>query len=1294
MPRRKSAKQKVFRYLMGLHFGICYGPVDRVLRFLAGDREAWAGSVEANGTVAVNAPDLFGGNASEGGIVGNLTVMMGGPAQTLPGNVAAALPAQAPAFRGALSLFYDGLISVNNPYVKPMAFQVERIKAGWAGAGCWYEEKASIPLGVGASIAESIWWRLEGTAGLTLQESSVTLTGDGTKTYTLTLNIAGNVERRAYNAGVVVLDPASPSIITASSSAAPASPVHNIYSLIVSDPPATYYLNYRPPAEWTVGAFALTGSLTINVASNATITARADPVDALQDPPTPQYLDVDVEGAGEVFNGMNPAHIIYQCLTDPQWGMGYPTAAIDDANFTAAADTLYAEGLGLCMLWNTSDEIGAFVGKVLDHAGGVLYTDPQTGKFKLTLLRADYDPAALPVYDESNIVALESFQRVGYGDTVNEIVVVYRDVVTNKDASVTVQNLANIQAQGAVVSQTRQYPGLPNEQLALRVAQRDLDASSIPLAKARIKVNRKGWDRTPGGCIKLTWPKLGLAGVVMRVLDIDGGTLEDGAITINCAEDVFGLPASTYAEQEPPGWVPPDTEPQPIVRQAMMEAPYYLLAHNLPDADLAALDADASYFGALAVRPTTLSLGFAIHSRGGADAYAQTGSGLFVAGAELAGSLDQEASSTIALANPADLDSVSAGMFAVVGEGRAAEIMQVLTVDTGTNTITVDRGVLDTTPQEFAAGARVFFITGDETSSDTTERATAESIDYKLLPQTTGAQLEANLATPMTVTADQRQARPLAPGNLQINGVMFPSSVTGAINVTWAHRDRLQQTEGIVLQTDGSVGPEAGTTYTARLFDDETDALLAQSPALTDPAWSAVVLGAGLRRLEVTSMRDGLESWQRNVRLFFHGDGALLAEAGDLLLTEAGAIVMLDSPGLSSMPVWLFDPQFVCEAAGKLLVSTSEAFLDGGAGPLFLLSDDGGASYTKIAVADPNDVPGQAGSERGDTEVLSTGAGLSVYLNAYARASAQQTWSIPDLPDGTVVKGAGGLDDWVTQAWPRTAAGTPIGVRDMASDGSHFWALGSYIYEVSSGVDRHVSFKRVFKATAYAAFTEVGLLVADPSDPNALPTGLAGSWMHVVESGVGALSRVAGRWWLVGAAAYVTDDANACTGWLRAPLGLGEDAEYYGSGVALEGPIAVGGSLLIVIPGAGGTRISVSTDNGDTWVPCAVDAIPWSAWGVGQVVFDDAFMLYGTALDALDGTAHYVVRGVEPFAPDDWETVPLVGIPLGNDINAVFATSTGVAITITTSAPVGWGRVSMLMHSTDGINFVPAIVGN
>ena len=48
---------------------------------------------------------------------------------------------------------------------------------------------------------------------------------------------------------------------------------------------------------------------------------------------------------------MNPAHIIYEVLTSYEFGIGMAPSDIDLASFTAAADTLYAEGMGLWFFW-------------------------------------------------------------------------------------------------------------------------------------------------------------------------------------------------------------------------------------------------------------------------------------------------------------------------------------------------------------------------------------------------------------------------------------------------------------------------------------------------------------------------------------------------------------------------------------------------------------------------------------------------------------------------------------------------------------------------------------------------------------------------------------------------------------------------------------------------------------------------------------------------------------------------------------------------------------------------------
>jgi len=140
-------------------------------------------------------------------------------------------------------------------------------------------------------------------------------------------------------------------------------------------------------------------------------------------------------------------------------------------------------------------------------------------------------------------------------------VLIYTKPDTFKETSIAVQDLANIQAQGAVVSQTRRYPGITSDNLAARLAMRDLASVSTPLAKVRLKVNRKAWNLYPGDVFKLEWPALGIAGLVMRIAGVDGGSLTNGAISIDAVEDVFGLPSAVYTASQPTGWTDPVPAP-------------------------------------------------------------------------------------------------------------------------------------------------------------------------------------------------------------------------------------------------------------------------------------------------------------------------------------------------------------------------------------------------------------------------------------------------------------------------------------------------------------------------------------------------------------------------------------------------------------------------------------------------------------------------------------------------------------------------------------------------------------
>lgn len=80
-----------FRYFMGMHMGLCRGPIDELIEIRVGDRTAWSASLGVTSDFLIDAYDLFGGESSEGGIKGTATLMMGDANQICPSSLIALL---------------------------------------------------------------------------------------------------------------------------------------------------------------------------------------------------------------------------------------------------------------------------------------------------------------------------------------------------------------------------------------------------------------------------------------------------------------------------------------------------------------------------------------------------------------------------------------------------------------------------------------------------------------------------------------------------------------------------------------------------------------------------------------------------------------------------------------------------------------------------------------------------------------------------------------------------------------------------------------------------------------------------------------------------------------------------------------------------------------------------------------------------------------------------------------------------------------------------------------------------
>lgn len=587
--------------------------------------------------------------------------------------------------------------------------------------------------------------------------------------------------------------------------------------------------------------------------------------------------DVWQPGLLKIGRGMNPIHIIYNLLTNRAFGRGYPREVIDETSFLQAAQTLFDEQFGLCLTYRRSEPVRNFIAIISNHVGGQWAEDPRTGKITYRLYRPDYDAASLPLLDESNILRLEAWNLGLLDSGVNEVTAVGRDVLTNKDIAVTYQNLAGVQAQGRVISQKLQFPGAWNRELLARIAAREVASASFLLSRIRLTVDRRLWGVKRGDVFALSWARRGVVRMPVRVLSVDEGTRTDSQIRLTLVQDIFGMPQTTYIQPVETGWTAPPTTPQPVPVQTAYEASYRDLAGSLRAADLAALEADAGYLVTLGARPAGVAYNYLLQTRVAPAAFEEVAAGDFTPTGTLGASIGP-ASTTFTLSASSGLDLVELGTAVIVG----SEVCKLTAINTGTGACTVERGCVDTVPVSHAAGTRVWFA-DTYNGFDPTERIDGEAVDAKLLTRTARGVLDPGAAPTASVTFDSRQARPYPPGFLRVNGSAYPTTIAGNLTITWQHRDRLQQQDQLIGWSASSIGPEPGTTYTLRLYDqsgvlrrtvsgltttsytwstESQDSGLGVFSEVTPAAWSqsSILSGNATYQATVAKMADGLNT--------------------------------------------------------------------------------------------------------------------------------------------------------------------------------------------------------------------------------------------------------------------------------------------------------------------------------------------------------------------------------------------------------------------------------------------------
>lgn len=917
----KSSSQTIgYEYSLGMHVGFCHGPIDRITRIRFDKRTAWCGN-NFGGRIDVSARKLFGGKKREGGVAGAIDFEPGDLTQTQNDYLATQLTdGPLPSFRNIAALVFRQFYFGMSPYLKPLEVRAQRIYSATDGVDQWYPEKAGIR---GCSVctlnsAVYIAMDLSGSmAGARLSFAKTAINGfldylqslveqfpDGN----LDVMIVGwggdgaslmnrqTITRREVDS-TAISDLKSwvsgrsatyfthfPSAVAdASAFFSGAADGASRISLFVTDgyPNSGFTSPFTPEEEAISQAHAVDAGATLLGISGVqayafnivlTDTTWSSYLDNTPNDGVPVVSDSDPDSLEGVLSAavaqaldMNPAHLIREVLTDKAWGMGYPESDIDDASFTAAADQLYSEQMGISILWDRQQSIQDFLDLIVQHIDATIYVSRATGKFVLKLIRNDYTAGSLLTLGTDEVQGVENFAAPAQGDLISSVSAIYWDCVTGEQASVTVHDQALAVQQGAVVGTTSQYPGFTNRRIASQVAYRDLRALSVPLRSCTVYANRVASSLNPGDVFRLDWPDISADPIIMRVTGIALGDGRSNRVRITCVEDVFSLGDAPIAQDVPSKWQDPAGRPVAPDARLVFEAPYYAIARQEGETvanQFLAAQPTAGWLMTTAKRPgSAINLDvFVDPGTGYVEEYVSDFSPWAVLTAA-AGPTD----TVLAVGSVADLSDAVVGQLALLGS-------ELVRIDVVTDTaITVGRGCLDTVPASHAIGVNLV-LWQDFADIGPTVYDEGEAINVKLLPNSGGAQVAIASVTADTLTFAQRAYRPYPPGLFKINGEAYPTfldvpnySAADAISVSWAHRDRLQQTGGTVADTTAAnIGPEAATTYTAQLINTLDNSVFASTTGITGTSADFAITGYAetTLRVKLLAVRSALNSYQ------------------------------------------------------------------------------------------------------------------------------------------------------------------------------------------------------------------------------------------------------------------------------------------------------------------------------------------------------------------------------------------------------------------------------------------------
>lgn len=263
---------------------------------------------------------------------------------------------------------------------------------------------------------------------------------------------------------------------------------------------------------------------------------------------------------GKIGDDYNPADAIYEITTNSWSGLGLDSSFLDLDSLSEIGNTLKTEGNGVSILVTSENDGKRVISEILRQIDGIAFQDPISGKIKFDLIRKDYVLEDLPIFDENDIVKINSISRSSWEEVFSQAKVNFKQRGKESEGVAVAQNTGNIAMFGKIRSTTVSFPFLYNKETANKLAARELSQLSVPLFNATMELNRRAFNLKPGSVFKFSWAEYGISEMVVRIQRFNLGDLLDGKITIKVLQDnfsskdaVFAVPEDSLFEEIPGG---------------------------------------------------------------------------------------------------------------------------------------------------------------------------------------------------------------------------------------------------------------------------------------------------------------------------------------------------------------------------------------------------------------------------------------------------------------------------------------------------------------------------------------------------------------------------------------------------------------------------------------------------------------------------------------------------------------------------------------------------------------------